>query len=231
MTTKCRRFERVNPKNPAPPFSELWSIDGMCKGTIRAQVNGDDACICHIKKCPVCTNCEMRHCWCPGGPLDPEADGSVSIDSEFTKKRRKVRFKYLAPVSRNVATAAQKASSKPASGLASGKGVKRSRTIPPRADNHSEKDVTLRNNEGYEPVGMTEADAKRAVDALLVHTSSGKLVSSPVAFADAETIKHRSSCHRCETFGRESSGAQVPTYLLPQVRGKNIHRTRCRHIR
>jgi hypothetical protein len=59
------------PKNPKYEF--LWDANGRPPGIGKRGVDMKGLCKCHLKKCLVCRNCEKRHCWCPGGPLDPHA--------------------------------------------------------------------------------------------------------------------------------------------------------------
>ena len=60
-----------DPKNPK--YSFLWDKLGRPPGIGKRGVDMKGLCKCHLKKCLVCRNCEKRHCWCPGGPLDPHA--------------------------------------------------------------------------------------------------------------------------------------------------------------
>jgi hypothetical protein len=66
-----KNYVLVHPTNSKYRF--VWSRLGVPEGIPDIAVDKGELCRCHLRRCPVCRNCTKRHCWCPGGPMDPYA--------------------------------------------------------------------------------------------------------------------------------------------------------------
>ena len=68
-------YQQVHPENSKYQF--VWDRQGVPNGIPDIAVDRGELCRCHLRRCPVCRNCTKRHCWCPGGPMDPFAPASI----------------------------------------------------------------------------------------------------------------------------------------------------------
>ena len=68
-------FQQVHPESSKYQF--VWDRQGIPEGIPDIAIDRGELCRCHLRRCLVCRNCTKRHCWCPGGPMDPYAPANL----------------------------------------------------------------------------------------------------------------------------------------------------------
>jgi hypothetical protein len=229
------------PKNPKYKF--LWDENGRPPGIGKRGVDMKGLCKCHLKKCLVCRNCEKRHCWCPGGPLDPHAPPVPKKKPKPKKKPPPVVKPPPAPKPPRKGPVVQK-QPKPKLTKEQEQALVRMKwrrrlaldTVQGTAAAKEAEEMTkwrVKNAKvNAATSGVKAMKAMRAQNALGAEKAKGKKTGSkeasgadhivPIDASGQRLISHRASCHRCGNLRKKTMKCSRCPHVFCQKCGEKM---------
>ena len=214
-----------DPKNPK--YSFLWDKLGRPPGIGKRGVDMKGLCKCHLKKCLVCRNCEKRHCWCPGGPLDPHAPPIPKKKPKPKKKPPPVVKPPPAPKPPRKGPIVQKApkpklTAEQEQALVRMKWRRRLALDTVQGTAAQKEAQNLATTEQVDP--LTEAlKAGNRVPPKIEDKSTLKGTKlNQAGSSDTRKIAHRASCHRCGNLRKKTMKCDRCPHVFCQKCGEKM---------